>query len=93
MLLGTLGASMLGNKLTGKVILDHIIWIIWINIFSSAPSFKQYSDNISRIKDGAYVINIDDKQSKRTHWASLFINRNNALNFDSFGIGYIPEEG
>ena len=33
--------------------------------------------NLSRRKDGAYVINIDDKQSKETHWFSLFVGRNN----------------
>ena len=39
-----------------------------------------------KVKDGVYVINLDDKQSKRTHWISLFINWNTAAHFDSFGI-------
>ena len=30
------------------------------------------SDNLARIKDGAYMINLDDKQSKETHWVSLY---------------------
>ena len=38
------------------------------------------------------VINLDDKNSKGTHWVSLFIETNTALYFDSFGIEYIPQE-
>ena len=33
-------------------------------------------------KDGAYVINLDDKNSKGTYWVSLFINKNIAIYFD-----------
>ena len=36
--------------------------------------------------------NVDDKNSKGTHWASLFIDKNTAAYFDSFGIEYIPQE-
>ena len=32
------------------------------------------------------------KKSKRTHWVSLFIDRNTAVYFDFFGIEYIPHE-
>ena len=49
-------------------------------------------NNLPRMKDGKYVINLDDKNSKGTHWVSLFIDRNTALYFDSFGIKYIPQE-
>ena len=38
------------------------------------------------------MINLDDNQSKGTHWFSLFIDRNTAMYFDSFGIEYIPQE-
>ena len=38
------------------------------------------------------MINLDDKNSKGTHWVSLFIDRNLAVYFDSFGIEYIPQE-
>ena len=43
-------------------------------------------ENLLRIKDGAYVINLDDEQSKGTHGVSLFIYKSMALYFDSFGI-------
>ena len=44
------------------------------------------------IKGVAYVKNLDDKNSKGTHWVSLFIDRNTAVYFDSFGIEYIPQK-
>ena len=37
-------------------------------------------------------MNLDDKKSKGIHWASLFINRNTAVYFESSGIEYIPQE-
>ena len=49
-------------------------------------------NNLPRIKDGVYVINLDDKNSKGTHWISLFIEKNLTVYFDSFGIEYIPQE-
>ena len=39
-----------------------------------------------------YVINLDDKHPKVTHWVSLFIDRNTAVYFDSFVIEYIPQK-
>ena len=43
-------------------------------------------NNSPRIKDGEYVLNLDDKNSKETHWVSLFINKNTAAYFGFFGI-------
>ena len=39
-------------------------------------------DNLPRIEDGAFVINLDGKQSEGTHWVSLFIDKNSAFCFD-----------
>ena len=39
-----------------------------------------------------HVINIDGKQSKGIHWVSLFIDRNMAVYFDSFGTEYFPQD-
>ena len=39
-----------------------------------------------------YVIYLNDKNSKGAHWASLFIDRNTAVYFDSSGIEHIPQE-
>ena len=49
-------------------------------------------NNLPRIKDGAYAISLDDKNSKGTHWVLLFNDRNLAVYFDSFVIEYIPQE-
>ena len=35
------------------------------------------------------MCNLNDKNSKGTHWVLLFINRN--IYFDSFRIEYIPQ--
>ena len=43
-------------------------------------------DNLPKMKDGAYVINHDSKQSKRTHRISLVIDKNTAVYFDSFWV-------
>ena len=60
--------------------------------FNYKPRFNGVfsRDNLPRIKDGAYVINLDDKQNKETHWVSLFIDKNTAVYFDSFRTEYIP---
>ena len=31
-------------------------------------------DNLSKIKDGAYVINLDEYSDICTHWAALLVN-------------------
>ena len=49
-------------------------------------------DSLPTIKDGAHVINLDDKQSKIMHWVSLVIDRNTAVYWDFFGTEYIPQE-
>ena len=43
-------------------------------------------NDLSIIKDGAYVINLNDKKSKRKQWDLLFADRNTAVYFDSLGI-------
>ena len=45
-----------------------------------------------KIKDGAYVINLDEYADIGTHWIALFCNRNEIVCFDSFGVENVPEE-
>ena len=45
-----------------------------------------------KIKDGAYVINLDEYVDVATHWIALFCNRNEIVYFDRFGVEHIPEE-
>ena len=50
-------------------------------------------NNLSlKIKDGAYVINLDEYADVGTHWVALFCNRNEIVYFDSFGVEHVPEE-
>ena len=45
-----------------------------------------------KIKDGTYVINLDEYAGVGTHWIALFCNRNKNVYFDSFGGEHVPEE-
>ena len=45
-----------------------------------------------KIKDGAYVINLDGYEDVGTHWIALFCNKNEIVYFDSFGVEHVPEE-
>ena len=52
-----------------------------------------YSRNIlPKIKDEAYVINLDEFKSIRTHSIALYVNNNNVAYFDSFGVEHILKE-
>ena len=61
--------------------------LLSISIMSLGFMVFLLEDNLPKIKDGAYILNVDGKQSKVTHWISSFINKNAAVYFDSFGIG------
>ena len=45
-----------------------------------------------KIKDGAYVINLDEYGDVGIHWIALFCNRSEIGYFDSVGVEHIPEE-
>ena len=44
------------------------------------------------IKDGAYIINLDEYANVGTHWIALFCKKDEIVYFDSFGVEYIPEK-
>ena len=63
--------------------------------YKNEPRFNGvYSrDNLPKIKDGAYVINLDEYSDIGTHWVALWVNNsNNVTYFDSFGVEHIPKE-
>ena len=50
-------------------------------------------DNLhNKIKDGAYVINLDGYSDIGTYWIALYVKNNDITYFDSFGVQYIPME-
>ena len=48
-------------------------------------------NNLSRIKDGAYIINLDEYSDIGTHWIAWYLQNNNVTYFDSFGVEHIAE--
>ena len=44
------------------------------------------------IKNGAYVINLDEYHDIGTHWIALYVNNKIVKYFDSFGVEHIPKE-
>ena len=50
-------------------------------------------DNLTdKIKDGAYIINLNEYSDIRTHWIALYVNSKTVTYFDSFGVEHIPKE-
>ena len=49
-------------------------------------------DSLTEIKDGDYIINLDEYSHTGTHWVALHVNNNYATYFDSFGVEHIPKE-
>ena len=45
-----------------------------------------------KLKDGAYVINVDEYSDIGTHWIALYINVKTVIYFDSFGVEHILKE-
>ena len=56
--------------------------------YQNEPKFNGvYSrDNLTKIKDGAYIINLDEYSDIGTHWVALYVQNNNGTYFDSFGV-------
>ena len=62
--------------------------------YENEPKFNGvYSkNNLSKIKDGTFIINLDEYASVETHWIALCGNDNNVTYFDSFGAEQIPKK-
>ena len=61
--------------------------------YQNEPRFNSvYSrDNIPKIKDGVYVINLDEYSDLGTHWIALYVQNDNVTYFDSFGVEHTPK--
>ena len=62
--------------------------------YQNEPIFNgAYSrDNLTKIKDGAYIINLDEYSDIGTHWVALYVHNDDVTYFDSFGVEHIPKE-
>ena len=61
--------------------------------YQNEPIFNLPRDNLpNTIKNGAYVINLDEYHDIGTHWVALYVNNKTVTYFDSFGVEHIPKE-
>ena len=62
--------------------------------YKNEPRFNGvYSrDNLPKIKDGAYVINLDEYSDIGTQWIALYLQNTDVTYFDSFRVEHIPKE-
>ena len=74
--------------------LPHPLTTFEIQKYENEPKLNSvYSrNNSSKIKDGTYIINLDEYESIVTHWIALYVNDNNVTYFDSFGVEHILKE-
>ena len=61
--------------------------------YQNEPRFNSvYSrDNLPKIKDGAYIINLNEYSDIGTHCVALYVQNNNVTYFDSFDVEHIPK--
>ena len=62
--------------------------------YQNEPKFNgDYSRNkLPKIKDEAYVINLDESELVGTHWITLFVKGISVIYFDTFRVEHIPKE-
>ena len=84
------------GKKMGFLMLPHHLKSFEIqNYYQNEPRFNGvYSRNNlpKKIKDGDYVINLDEYGNIDTYWIALLYNRSEIVYFNSFGVEHAPEE-
>ena len=62
--------------------------------YQNKPGFNgvYFRDNLPKIKDGVYVINLDEYSDIGTHWFALYVRNNDVTYFDSSSVEHIPKE-
>ena len=65
-----------------------------IQVLLNEPKFNVvYSrNNLRKIKDEAYVINLSELKSIGTHWTALHVNVENVTYFDSFRVSIFQKK-
>ena len=49
-------------------------------------------NNLQKLKDGAYIIDLEEYSDTGTHWVALYVQNNNVTYYNSFGVEHIPKE-
>ena len=84
------------NQKQGFLIPPHLLINFEIQkYYQKEPRFnRDYSREnlLDKIKDGEYVINLDEYSDIETHWIDLYALNNNVTYFDSFGVEHIRKE-
>ena len=62
------------------------------NLPNNSSNNNNNNNNNDNIKNGAYVINLDEYHDIGTHWVTLYVNNKIVTYFDSFGVEHIPKE-
>ena len=62
--------------------------------YDNKPKFNGvYSrNNLSKIKDGTYIIHLNEYQSIGNHWIPLYVNAKIVIFFNSLGVEHISKE-
>ena len=60
--------------------------------FQHEPRFIGIYSNLCKIKDGAFIINLDECSDIGIHWVALNVHNDDVTYFDSFGVEHIPKE-
>ena len=82
---------MLPHSLTNLLIFNKFYKAI-IKMNQELMAFIQETICLKKIKDGAYVINLDEYAYVGTHSIALFCNRSKIVYFDGFGVEHVPKE-
>ena len=62
--------------------------------YQNEPRFNGvYSrHNLLKIKNGAYIVNLDGYSDIWTRWVALYVHNDDVTYLDSFGVEHIPKE-
>ena len=99
------GMNREGEEITKAGYRSQFFWKIIPSYLLTNFEIQKYYQNKSRfngiysrdnlpkkIKDGAYVINLDKYYDIGTHWIAFYVLNNNVTYFDSFGVEHISNE-
>ena len=81
---------MIGNS-DDEANFPHKLLLTNRKVANLRKAFANHIYNLpGKIKDGAYVINLDELSDIGTHWIALYVNNKTVTYFDSIGVEHIP---